>query len=1173
MSLSFPSHRSSLCIRLFSLMALLAAMVSLVSCGGGGSSTPPPPAPDFTLSTSPSSLSLGQMGIGVALKISIVPVNGFAGSVNITFPNLPAGILVSAGSMSGPPYYASPTAPLSLGISASKAAVVGSGTITVQATSGTLTHSATLNTSVAAAIEFQLSVSPTTLTIGPNGQASAQVTLVPGSNFGSNSAFLSFSSNQISSTGVTPSLSSQFLTAAQPQATVSFHAGFEVETGSFSVPLIGTLGAAVVNLPLTLSVTNPAKACNSLSRSTLRRTDTDTTGVVYDPVHKLVFAAVQQTNTLQVFSSVTAQTVGTIAIPSPRQLDITPDGSRILVGTLTNYMYWVDPVALQVVGKVYVNSPLDTGNLGITAQPLRPVTLANGKVLVSMGDGPPQEWDPVANAWTNPTPPGFDSGYTVIRRSADHSKVVMVAAVDGDTLAVFDSATDGYGPVQNIAASEAALNSDGSRIAVLGASPILPGGSQLTLYDQNFHVLATYQFPGGSGLAFTFQRLNFSRDDRTVFLQLDNSTTALSAADLSFLGQISGPRSGGGDYSTDIDETNVIFSPGHGTVTFTDASSPCAVGVDLPVNIALTPDHGTLKAPSAVTLSAASGITAQSQVYFGAPPGSPQATPGTNLAPNPPTSIQVTPPASQAAGAVNVTVTNPDGSMAIAPDAFSYGSSVLAVGTNSGPPTGGTSVSIYGYGLAFDPAQIQVSVGGKAAMVTRAFAWGTWTYPFPIEQVDFTTPAGTPGAADIVITTPVGAATVAGGFHYLQSAQNYTASNALTQVVYDRLRQRLYAADGGSHVVDVFDLTSQQFLTPITVGNAPQALALTPNFNTLVVSNGADATISTVDLTGVNATKTVSVANLPDLPMQCGQPVPYAVATTSKNQAVIALQCPNVTEGEYIVVDLATQALGCGSSKGCAAMLAAFPQNSDWVLTVAGTTDGNYILLYNGAIGLWDVNADTFTSKGAGQSPAFPVVQTAAAADGTAFAVIYDLFDPEISEFSMMQDADYLDSGLNDGTRLPGEKLHSSGALLYYPEGNGFTIYDVRQGHLKRRVALPQQTALTFDAMAIDETGSRAFLLTTNGLTVVSIADLPLSIGNLQPAQGSASGGTNVVVRGSGFQNGAQVLFNKTPVSPQFIDSSTLNVTSPAVSAGAVRITVVNPDGSQYALDDGFTAQ
>ena len=1146
----------------------------LVSCGGGGgSSTPPPPAQDFALAVSPASLSLQQLGSGQTLTISVVPVNGFAGSVGVTFPNLPAGFSVSAGSAPGPPYYASPTSPLSVGIGASKAAAVGTGTLTVQATSGTLSHSMTVNTTVTAAIDFQVNVSPATVTIGPNGQASAQVTLVPGANFGTSSVLLNIPSALVGSSGVSVSLGAQSLTAAQPQTTISFQSGFVVGSGSYPVPLIGALGGDVANVPLTLAVTSPAKACTSLSRSAVVPTDMDVTGVVYDSSRKLVFAGEQQTSTVKAFSSTTAQALASIPVPEPWGLDVTPDGSRVLVGTFTNSMYWIDPVGLEIAGKVHMPSPLEEGNLGLFAPPAQPVILANGKVLVSSGGYPPQEWDPATDAWSDPTPANFSASNSIMRRSADHSKVV-VANFNG--IAIFKSATNSYGPVQNLSAGAVALNSDGSRMAVLGASPSLPGGDQVTLYDQNFKVLATYQIDSSTLVATSASDVIFSRDGRYLYLQAGGYTTALNSSDLSFVGLASGQGTGRGDFATDIDESNMIFTSGSGALMFLDLGSPCAVGVNVPVNMTVTPPQGTLDAPAPVIVNAVQGITSQSQVYFGAAPGSAQATPGTNLVPSPPTSIQVTPPASQTAGPVSVTITNSDGSVGIAANAYSYGSSVYAVGTNSGPATGGTLVTLFGYGLAFDASQISVTVGGQAATVTRAFAAARISFPYPLDQVMFTTPPGSPGAADIVVTTPAGTATVAGGFHYLKSVQNYPGSGTLAQMVSDQERQRLYAADVGSTAVDVFDLAKQQFLTPIPVGKAPGALAITPDFNTLVVSNGGDSSVSIVDLTGANATKTVSLANVANLPTQCGQAVPYAVAATSSHKAVIALGCSQLETGEYIVLDLATLAIGCGSSKGCAAMLAAFSPDRTAGLMVSGSTDGNSIFVSNGSVyGLWNVPTDTFSSQATGGSElgTFWPSYTAAAADGTAFTLGFAAIEPTMDFYSMMQDVDYLQSGLNDTQSLPGEKLHPSGALLYYPENNGFSVYDVHSGHLRRRVALTQATSVAFDALAIDETGSKVFLLTTAGLAEVDMADVPLSIGHLQPAQGPASGGASVVVRGSGFVSGAQVLFNKTPANVAFVDGSTLKVTAPAVAAGAVRVTVINPDGSQYSLDNGFTAQ
>ncbi|MFZ3265814.1 MAG: IPT/TIG domain-containing protein [Terriglobales bacterium] len=1156
-----------------SVLLSAALIASLTACGGGGSSGTIQPAEDFELSASASSLTVQQLGSAVPYTVTVTPINGFNGTVAISFVNLPAGVTIFPAG----PYTASPQTPLTVTFNASQTAALGNVTVTVQGSSGTLTHSTPVAVSVTAALSFELNVSPSTVNIGPNAQASAQITLVPGSNFGDSTIFITYPSAHIGNTGVDMNLSSEFLSAAQPTSTVTFQSLFEVQVeNGIAVPITASVGSQVVNLPLTLNITNPAPACAGPSRSTTRRTDMDPTGVVYDPVHKLVFAAVDQTNSVEVYSASDAHTVASIPIPAARGLDISPDGSRILVGSQTRYLSWVDPNSLEVVEQVPMVSSLFNG--GIPPTPLRPIILASGKVLVGGNGGAPFEWDPATNTWRDPTPAKFSPGDGAFRRSADHTKVVVATSFQS-SLAIFDSASDSYGPVQDITTTAAALNSDGSRLGVIVSSPSIPGGNQVTLYDSTFNVLASYQLNSD----VVPSDLIFSRDDSLLYVLTEGGyIVALHANDLSFAGAVTNQWTGGGpDYPPDIDETSMIFSPGNGarSTIFTDASAPCALGVDDLYNLSLNPLQGMLNSPSTTVLNAVGGIAFGSQVYFGAAPGSPQATPGTNLVYSPPNSVQVTTPAFAQAGAVNVTATNPNGTLGIALDGFSFGSNILAVTTTSGPASGGTSVEIDGYGLGFDKSQILVTVGGKTATVTNAFAGpGISPFPFPMDQVTFTTPAGAPGRADIVVTTPVGAATVSGGFHYLQNVQSFPISTTLAEVVYDPSRQRLYAADYATNKVYVFDLVAQKYLTPITVGNSPQGLALTPDFSTLVVSNGADSTVSIVDLSGVTPTKTVSVANI-GLSDQCGPPIPYATVTTSKNQAVVAVTCPNVTVGEYIVIDLATQAIGCGASNGCAAMIAAYPQNLDFRLALAATPDGTKIFFLNGILdGLWDVPSDTFVSETAGDSglgPCLscpPFVQTAAAADGTTYSQFFSIIDPTLYLHAFMQDVDYLRTGTNDVNSVFGERLHPSGALLYFPRTSGFDIYDAHHGHIRRRVDLSLQIPVTFDAMALDETGSRVFLISASGLTVVDIADLPLSLGNIAPAQGSVSGGVSVRLRGSGFQNGALVLFGNAAAVVTFVDGSTLQVTTPVLPAGPTRITVTNPDGNLYFLDAAFTA-
>src|ERR1700685_3196905 len=81
-----------------------------------------------------------------------------------------------------------------------------------------------------------------------------------------------------------------------------------------------------------------------------------------------------------------------------------------------------------------------------------------------------------------------------------------------------------------------------------------------------------------------------------------------------------------------------------------------------------------------------------------------------------------------------------------------------------------------------------------------------------------------------------------------------------------------------------------------------------------------------------------------------------------------------------------------------------------------------------------------------------------------------------------------------------------------------------RRGHtrhepwlLDRRILLSEKVPVVQNAMALDETGNRLFLITHAGLTVVPLGPTQLSIGYLSPATGTSAGGTAVTLRGSGF--------------------------------------------------------
>jgi hypothetical protein len=115
--------------------------------------------------------------------------------------------------------------------------------------------------------------------------------------------------------------------------------------------------------------------------------------------------------------------------------------------------------------------------------------------------------------------------------------------------------------------------------------------------------------------------------------------------------------------------------------------------------------------------------------------------------------------------------------------------------------------------------------------------------------------------------------------------------------------------------------------------------------------------------------------------------------------------------------------------------------------------------------------------------------------------------------------------------------------------------------------------------LTTDENGRRLFAITSTdgtaqnaGITIVELANVPLGIGTLTPASGSAAGGAAVTIRGSGFVSGVTVTIGGQSASVTFKDVNTLNVVTPAVSAGAQRVTITNPDGETVSLDAAYTA-
>src|SRR5882762_9140731 len=128
---------------------LLSLALMCEGCGGSFSaSPPPPPAADFTLNLSSNAISITQGAASSAINVSVNPMNGFSGAVQVALNALPAGVTSNPAS----PFSVAMGASTPVVFGASANAATGNFTISVRGTSGALAHSASLAVAIQSAL-------------------------------------------------------------------------------------------------------------------------------------------------------------------------------------------------------------------------------------------------------------------------------------------------------------------------------------------------------------------------------------------------------------------------------------------------------------------------------------------------------------------------------------------------------------------------------------------------------------------------------------------------------------------------------------------------------------------------------------------------------------------------------------------------------------------------------------------------------------------------------------------------------------------------------------------------------------------------------------------------------------------------------------------------------------
>jgi subtilase family serine protease len=203
--------------------------------------------PSFTLSDSPSSLTITQGGSGSS-TITVTDAGGFTGSVTLAASGLPSGVTAAFGT--------NPTTGTSvLTLTASATATTGTSTVTITGTSGSLTATTTLALTVnsSATPNFSVSASPTSVTVTQGASGTSTITVT--STGGFNSA-TTLSASGLPS-GVTAAFSTNPVTPAangSATSTLTLTASASATVGAATVTITGTSGSTTHSTTIALTV-------------------------------------------------------------------------------------------------------------------------------------------------------------------------------------------------------------------------------------------------------------------------------------------------------------------------------------------------------------------------------------------------------------------------------------------------------------------------------------------------------------------------------------------------------------------------------------------------------------------------------------------------------------------------------------------------------------------------------------------------------------------------------------------------------------------------------------------------------------------------------------------------------------------------------------------------------
>jgi hypothetical protein len=197
----------------------------------------------FTLTSSPNSMTIAKGGASGTSSISINPVNGFSGNVTFTASGLPKDVTASFA-----PNPATSSSVLTL--TAGSTAKLGTATVTITGTSGSLSATTSIALTVDALGTFTLKASPKTLSVALGGSGSSTITIDSPNGFDQEVT--------LAATGMPAGVTASFNTnPTTSTSTLTLAVSGSAATGKSTITVTGTYGSKSHKAAIKLTVTAP----------------------------------------------------------------------------------------------------------------------------------------------------------------------------------------------------------------------------------------------------------------------------------------------------------------------------------------------------------------------------------------------------------------------------------------------------------------------------------------------------------------------------------------------------------------------------------------------------------------------------------------------------------------------------------------------------------------------------------------------------------------------------------------------------------------------------------------------------------------------------------------------------------------------------------------------------